>query len=93
MSHGDCFYQKVRRETAWLLGYEGTDNLPADQATRLDLATALRLGLDDIQASQQDARCDPRVVTALAHARACPSPRRHFRAGAVASNCAGGDRG
>jgi hypothetical protein len=53
----------------------------------------LRLGLDDIQASQQDARCDPRVVTALAHARACPSPRRHFRAGAVASNCAGGDRG
>ena len=50
MSHGDCFYQKVRRETARLLGYEGTDNLPADQATRLDLATALRLGLDDMQA-------------------------------------------
>ena len=70
MSDGDSFYQKVRRETARLLGYEGTDNLPADQATRLDLATALRLGLDDMQASQQDARCDPRVVTALAHARA-----------------------
>jgi|SRR6516164_3424601 len=102
MSDGDSFYQKVRRETARLLGYEGTDNLPADQATRLDLATALRLGLDDMQARllrgesvdcQQDARCDPRVVTALAHARARPSPRRHFRTGAVASNCAGGDRG
>jgi len=50
MSDGDSFYQKVRRETARLLGYEGTDNLPADQATRLDLATALRLGLDDMQA-------------------------------------------
>src|SRR5262245_22593986 len=50
MSDGDSFYQKVRRETARLLGYEGTDNLPAEQATRLDLATALRLGLDDMQA-------------------------------------------
>jgi len=50
MSDGDSFYQKVRRETARLLDYEGTDNLPADQATRLDLATALRLGLDDMQA-------------------------------------------
>jgi len=50
MSDGDSFYQKVRRETARLLGYEGTDNLSADQPTRLDLATALRLGLDDMQA-------------------------------------------
>ena len=75
MSDGDGFYQKVRRETARLLGYEGTDNLPADQATRLDLATALRLGLDDIQASQQDARCDPRVVTRRLRTPE-PAPRR-----------------
>jgi hypothetical protein len=102
MSDGDSFYQKVRRETARLLGYEDTDNLPADQAPGSTSLPRCGFGSticrrDCFGASRSmSARCSlrpPRIVTALAHARACPSPRWHFRAGAVASIVAGGDRG
>jgi hypothetical protein len=102
MSDGDSFYQKVRRETARLLGYEGTDNLPADQATRLDLATALRLGLDDMQARLL--RGESLDVSKMLAATSknchgsCPRPSLPLAAtalprGSGCEHCAGGDRG
>jgi hypothetical protein len=41
-------YEKARRETAALLGYK-LERLTPEQTTRLDLATALRIGIDDMQ--------------------------------------------
>jgi hypothetical protein len=45
----NSFYLKARAETAALLGY-GADALSAEQVTRLDIATALRISLDFEQA-------------------------------------------
>jgi hypothetical protein len=48
MSDVRTVYAKARAETAKLLGYgDDIDNLTAEQATRLDIACALRIALDD----------------------------------------------
>jgi hypothetical protein len=48
MSDVRTVYQRARIETAKLLGYgDNLDGLSAEQSTRLDLAVALRIALDD----------------------------------------------
>jgi hypothetical protein len=48
MSDARTVYAKARAETAKLLGYgDDLDGLPAEASTRLDVACALRIALDD----------------------------------------------
>src|ERR1700730_18234011 len=46
MTAAPNFYTKARAEVASMLGYD-LDNLSAEQTTRLDIATALRVLLDN----------------------------------------------
>jgi hypothetical protein len=92
MSDVRTVYAKARAETAKLLGYgDDLDGLSAEQSTRLDLAVALRIALDDqaakvlrgesadvsklLSASEALSKLLPPAVLAAPPPANCPYPR------------------
>jgi hypothetical protein len=93
MSDVRTVYAKARAETAKLLGYgDDLDGLTAEQSTRLDIACALRIALDDqaakllrgesadvaklLSASEALGRLLPPAVLASPPSPNCPDPRQ-----------------